>query len=185
MSTITLHNKSFVPYIKEETILKRVEELAKEIENDYGHEPPVCLGVLTGGYVFIADLTRKINAPVEVVFVKMSSYSGTQSVGSIDWQLSVPDLVTGKHVLVIEDIIDTGLSMQHLLLAMEVKKPRSVKVATLLFKPDALQYPIEPDYIGFSIPKDFVVGYGLDYDGLGRNLPELYVLQQEIEAGKP
>ncbi|MCU0441590.1 MAG: hypoxanthine phosphoribosyltransferase [Bacteroidia bacterium] len=184
MSTITLHNKSFVPYIKEETILKRVKELAKQIESDYKQESPICLGVLTGGYVFIADLTRKINTPVQVVFVKMSSYSGTQSVGSIDWQLSVPDLVTNKHVLVIEDIIDTGLSMQHLLLALEVKKPKSVKIATLLYKPDALQYPIKPDYVGFSIPKAFVVGYGLDYDGLGRHLPELYVLQKEVEAGK-
>jgi hypoxanthine phosphoribosyltransferase len=138
---------------------------------------PVLIGVLNGSFIFLSDLVKTISIPIEVSFVKVSSYSGTSSTGVIKNLLGLDIDLQNRSVIIIEDIIDTGLSMKHLLEMILKENPKRVAIATLLLKPDALSHPLNINYIGFEIPNKFVVGYGMDFDGLGRNLPELYQLK--------
>lgn len=174
MSTIHVHDRYFEPFIDSATISDRVKLLAKEISMEYEGRNPLFLAVLNGAFIFAADLLREISLQSEISFVKVASYEGTQSSGTIKQLIGITEELKGRHVIIVEDVIDTGFSMQHILQQVNGSEPASVKVATLLFKPASLKAPIKADYIGFEIPESFVLGYGLDYDGLGRNLPHIY-----------
>ncbi len=158
--------------ISREEIEKRVKELAEEISKDYSREDPLMLGILNGAFVFMADLIREMKVPVEVDFLRVKSYCGT-SAGELEVIMDVPD-VKGKDVIIVEDIIDTGLTMDFLLKRVKKKGAKSVKVCALLDKPSKRVVDVKPDYVGFTIPDYFVVGYGLDYNGRYRELPEIY-----------
>jgi hypoxanthine phosphoribosyltransferase len=175
MGIIKVHDRQFEPFILSDEIEKRVKTIASEIIGEYEGKNPLFLAVLNGAFILAADLLREIHFQSEISFVKISSYQGTQSTETIKELIGFTESLNGRHVIIVEDIIDTGLSMAHILKQVHSFKPASVKVATLLLKRDALKHPIDPDYIGFEIEQKFVVGYGLDYDGLGRNLPHIYV----------
>ncbi len=157
----------------------RLQEIGRLISKEYEGKKPLLLAVLNGSFVFAADLMREITIPAEISFIRLASYHGTQSSGRIQEVVGLYEDITNRHVIIVEDIVDTGRTMEHLLNTLAGQGASSVEVATLLHKPEATETPISLKYVGFSIPQKFVVGYGLDYDGLGRNLPELYCLQAE------
>jgi hypoxanthine phosphoribosyltransferase len=174
---ISIKDKVFVPYITANSLQQRVAEIGAEISKDFEGDCPVLIGVLNGSFIFLSDLVKTISIPIEVSFVKISSYSGTNSTGVVKNLLGLDIDLKDRFVIIVEDIIDTGLSMKHLLEMIQQESPKKVAVATLLLKPEALSYPLNLNYTGFEIPNKFVVGYGMDFDGLGRNLPELYQLK--------
>lgn len=174
---ISIKDKVFVPYISANSLQQRVAEIGAEISKDFNFDCPVLIGVLNGSFIFLSDLAKSISIPIEVSFVKITSYSGTSSTGEIKSLLGLDIDLKNRSVIIIEDIIDTGLSMKHLLEMIQKEGPKKVAIATLLLKPDALSHPLIINYVGFEIPNKFVVGYGMDFDGLGRNLPELYQLK--------
>jgi hypoxanthine phosphoribosyltransferase len=176
-SEVTLKDKTFKVSIPGKEIQNRVMALAAEIESDYKDKKPVIVGVLTGAALFAVDLFRNLTMECELTFVRVSSYNGLNSSGQVTGVMGLKEDISNRHVLVIEDIVDTGETARHLLDELSKSKPASLKLATALFKPAALKHPIKPDYIGFEVPPDFLVGYGLDYDGLGRNLNDIYVLK--------
>lgn len=173
---VTLKDKQFKPYISSEKILAAVKEVAKKINSDLTGESPVFLAVLNGSFMFAADLMKEINLNCEISFVKLASYHGTTSSGTITELIGLNQDLTGRTVIVIEDIVDTGNTLEKLAEILNNKKVKSFKIATAFFKPTAYTKNIKVDYVGMEIPNDFVVGYGLDYDGLGRNLKDVYVL---------
>lgn len=177
MSQIKVHDKVFVPYINAATIANKVQELAAAISKDYEDKRPLFLSVLNGSFVFAADLFRQLTIDAEISFIKLASYKGTRSSGNVITSIGLDEPIYNRHVVILEDIIDTGKTMHEFLPQVQQQGPASVKIATLLTKPSALVYPISPQYMGFEIPDKFVVGYGLDYDGLGRNIPEIYQVQ--------
>lgn len=174
MSIIKVHDRNFEPFIPASKIEECVSAIAQQITNEYKDKNPLFLAVLNGAFILAADLFRKINFQSEISFAKISSYSGTTTTENIKQLIGFSEAIAGRHIIIIEDIIDTGLSMQHVLKQVHEQKPASVKVLTLLFKPKSLKVAITPDYVGFEIEPKFVLGYGLDYDGLGRNLPDIY-----------
>ncbi len=174
---IKIKDKEFVPFISATEIDKRLKEIGEQISKDFQNDNPLIIGVLNGAFMFLSDLSKHITIPVEISFVKMSSYEGTGSTGKVKDLIGLEADLDNRHVIIIEDIVDSGLSMSHLLDIIKSKKPQSVVLATLLFKPEALKYQIDLNYVGFEIPNKFVVGYGLDYDGFGRNIPEIYQLK--------
>ena len=161
-----------------EAISKRVDELAAQINRDYAGKDVVFIGILNGAFLFAADLFKKIDLKARISFVKLASYEGTRSSGSIKELIGWNEDIKGMEVVVIEDIVDTGHTLELIVGELKVRKAANVRIATLLFKPDAYKKTIPVEYVGFSIPNDFVVGYGLDYDGYGRNLPSVYTLVQ-------
>ncbi|RMG87281.1 MAG: hypoxanthine phosphoribosyltransferase [Bacteroidetes bacterium] len=173
---ITLHDLKFEPYLSEATIRERVREVAKAIETDFKGKCPVFLAILNGSFVFAADLIRACNIPSEIAFTKLSSYEGLRSSGEVKMVFGADIDLANRHVIVVEDIIDSGRTMDAFLPALQAKNPASLSLAVLLLKPDALEFPVKADYLGFEIPDKFVVGYGLDYNELGRNLPGIYQL---------
>lgn len=174
--TIALHGKTFRPYMSAEVIAARVTEMGQRVALDYAGIEPVMVVVLKGSAIFAADLARAMLLPLEMEFVRLSSYSGTQSTGVVKALLPLADeLCEGRHLLVVEDIVDTGTTLSKFLPDLHARGAASVKLAALLSKPDARVHEVEIDYLGFEIPNDFVVGYGLDYDELGRNLPGIWV----------
>ncbi|AMS26377.1 hypoxanthine phosphoribosyltransferase [Bacteroidetes bacterium UKL13-3] len=175
MNIIKIHDRLFEPFILNDQIQKRVKLIAEEISKEYEYKNPLFLAVLNGAFMLAADLLREIQFQSEISFVKISSYQGTKSTDSIKELIGFTESLTDRDVIIIEDIVDTGLSMKHILEQVHAHKPASVKVATLLLKKAALKHPVQTDYIGFEIENKFVVGYGLDYDGVGRNLPHIYV----------
>lgn len=176
---IQVLDKKFVPYISVQDIQKRIEAMAEQISQDYAGKELLCLGILNGSFIFAADLFKRIHIPASISFIKLASYKGTSSTGTVITAIGLEEDLNGKEVLIIEDIVDTGKTLTAFLPALLKLNPHTVKICTLLQKPEALQYPLEVDYVGFSIPNKFVVGYGLDYDGYGRNYPEIY---QILEA---
>lgn len=174
---VEIKDKTFIPFLEQDKIQERVNELGKEISKDYARKQPVILGILNGAFMFFSDLAKQITISSELSFIKISSYSGESSTGKVSQMIGLETNLTDRHVIVVEDIVDTGLSMKHLVSMIKEKNPASLAVATLLHKPEAIKHPIKLDYVGFNIPNKFVVGYGLDYDGLGRNLPEIYQLK--------
>lgn len=174
---ISIKDKIFVPYITANSLNRKVAEIGSEISKDFKDDCPVLIAVLNGSFMFLSDLAKSISIPIEISFVKISSYKGIQSTGTVKSLLGIDINLENRSVIIVEDIIDTGLSMKHLMEMVEKEKPKKIAVATLLFKPEALIFPIKVDYTGFEIPNKFVVGYGLDFDGLGRNLPEIYQLK--------
>jgi len=175
---ITIHDKTFTPFISQETIENRIAELATQINTDYEGRKPVFLVVLNGAFLFASELVKNIPLSCEITFVRLSSYSQTESTGKVRQIIGLEEKLTDRDVIIIEDIVDTGLTMHQLLQQIKDLGPSSVEIATLLHKPEAIKKPVDLRYVGFEIPNRFVVGYGLDYDGLGRNLDALYVLPE-------
>ena len=175
---ISVHGRQFRLYISRAEIDSRVQALGARISEDYAGKRPLLLAILNGSFVFAADLFRALRIEAEISFIKIASYEGTSSTGNIVKTIGLVEPVKGRDVLILEDIIDTGRTLYSFLPELALQEPASVKIVTLLSKPEALQHDLLADYVGFEIPNDFVIGYGLDYDGLGRNLPELYTLQQ-------
>ena len=175
---ITIHDKTFTPFISQETIENRIAELATQINTDYEGRKPVFLVVLNGAFLFASELVKNIPLSCEITFVRLSSYSQTESTGKVRQIIGLEEKLTDRDVIIVEDIVDTGLTMHQLLQQIKDLGPSSVEIATLLHKPEAIKKPIDLRYVGFEIPNRFVVGYGLDYDGLGRNLDALYVLPE-------
>jgi len=174
--TIKIKDKAFVPFINENQIKQRISQVGAQITQDFLGKDVVLLGVLNGSFMFMADLCRSIELPVPCTFVKISSYQGTKSSEKVTALLGIQENLENKNVIIVEDIIDTGISMDHMLKQIYDLKPASVSLVTLLFKPEAFRFNYQIDYVCFEIPNKFVVGYGLDYDGLGRNLKEIYQL---------
>jgi hypoxanthine phosphoribosyltransferase len=174
---IQIKDKDFILYISEDMLAKRVQEMGAKISRDFKGQSPLLVGVLNGSFMFLADLAKSISIPVEICFLKISSYQGTASTGKVKDISTLEVDLNGRPVIIVEDIVDTGLSMSYLIEKIRKLGPTSISIATLLTKPDALQYPVKVDYVGFEIPNKFVVGYGLDYDGYGRNLPAIYQLK--------
>jgi hypoxanthine phosphoribosyltransferase len=172
--TITLHDCQFSTYMYEEEIIARIHMLAEQLEQDYDGRNPLFLAVLNGSFMFTADLMKRVNIPCEISFIRMSSYKDMQSTGHVREVLGLTENIEGRDVVVIEDIVDTGHTVNALLQQLREKNPSSIEVITLLMKPECLQHQLDVKYVAKSIPNDFVVGYGLDYNGLGRNLRDIY-----------
>ncbi|WP_297336016.1 hypoxanthine phosphoribosyltransferase [Algoriphagus sp.] len=171
-----INQKLFEIYISKQEIASKIAHLGNRISEDFEGKELIIVGVLNGAFVFLADLCRHITVPTQLSFLRISSYQGLQSSESIEKKMELNEDLSGKHVLIVEDIVDTGISMNFLLNQINSHAPSSISVATLLFKPEAFQFNYPLNYVGFEIPNKFVVGYGLDYDGLGRNLPDIYQL---------
>lgn len=177
MNTIKVLDKEFVPFIQEEKILKRVEELAQKINEDYKDKNPIFIAVLNGSFIFASDLFKKITIPSQISFIKLASYKGTTSTGNVITAIGLEESLKDRHVILLEDIIDTGKTLSEFLPQIQNHGVASLNVAALLMKPEASQYDIPVTYLGFEIENKFVLGYGLDYDGYGRNIPEIYQLK--------
>jgi hypoxanthine phosphoribosyltransferase len=176
MPVIKVHDKSFETYLSEETILQRVKEMAFAISKDYAGKRPLFIAILNGSFMFASDLFKQLTIEAELCFIKLASYKGMKSSGNVVTSIGLEDDLFGKEVIIVEDIVDTGKTLHNFLPKLLHQQPESLKIATLLHKPAATEYPLQLNYIGFDIPNKFVVGYGLDYDGLGRNLKEIYQL---------
>lgn len=177
---VTYNGLKFEPYIENATIKARIKTIADEIKRDYNDSCPLFLCVLNGAFAFASDLflqTEGLNA--EISFIRLKSYEGMDSTGEVKEVLGLKENIEGRTVILIEDIIDTGITMHNLVATLKEKNPAQIKIATLLFKPESLQRDIKPDYVGFEIPSKFIIGYGLDIDGLARNLPDIYVLKED------
>lgn len=176
MDKVKVRDREFAISIPEEQILKRVADVAAEISHDLKDERPIFLAVLNGSFVFAADLLRAITIPCEISFISLSSYTGTQSTGKVKQLIGLKENIEGRTVVIVEDIVDSGLTMKSLLATLSDKKPKAVHIASLLVKPGNLKVDLDIPYCCFKIPNDFIVGYGLDYDGEGRNLRSIYTV---------
>jgi hypoxanthine phosphoribosyltransferase len=177
MSNITVLDKEFVPYISEAEIQEKISALAQQLNKEYEGKKPIFLSILNGSFLFTADLFKQITIDVEVCFIKLASYKGTTSSGNVVTAIGLDANISGRDIIILEDIIDTGKTLHHFLPQLASNQPASIKIAVLLNKTEALAYPVKVDYACFDIPNKFVVGYGLDYDGLGRNTKAIYQLK--------
>ena len=175
-NTIQVKDKTFAVSIPQEKIISEVKRVAGEISRDYAGREPVFLAVLNGSFVFAADLLREISLPCEISFVRLASYQGVSTTGEIREIMGLNIEITGRPVVIVEDIVDTGLTMAHMLETLKKHNPSSVDICTLLLKPGKLQVDLDIRYCCMQIPNDFIVGYGLDYDGFGRNTKDIYTL---------
>ena len=176
MKEIRILDKKFKELLTEKDIQKRIEELAGQLNRDLGGKDVVFLGILNGAFLFAADLFRRIDFPARISFVKLASYEGTSSSGSIKELIGWNEDIKNKTIVIVEDIVDTGNTLERIVGELVIRKAAEVRIAAMLFKPAAYTKDIPLDYIGFEIPNDFVVGYGLDFNGFGRNLPSVYTL---------
>ncbi|MFZ4798432.1 MAG: hypoxanthine phosphoribosyltransferase [Bacteroidia bacterium] len=175
--TVQVKDLHFEPFISHHSIQARVVELANRLTVDYHGKNPVFLSVLNGSFMFTSDLMKSFLAPCEISFIKLASYEGTESSGDVKTLIGINSNIANRHVIIIEDIVDTGTTVKKILEMVWQHKPASVKIMTLLFKPEAFKENMEIDYVGFEIDNKFVVGYGLDYDGFGRNMNQIYVVK--------
>ncbi len=175
---IHLHDKTFVPFISSEELNFAIKNLAKQMDDDFFDEVPVFIGVLNGAFMVLSDLLKEYRGMCEVSFVKLSSYEGTQTTNQVKQLIGINENLEGRTVVIVEDIIDTGNTIEELKAIFKGKNVKHLKIATLFLKPDAYKKEIKIDYVGIRIPNKFIVGYGLDYDGLGRNLPDVYQLAE-------
>jgi hypoxanthine phosphoribosyltransferase len=176
MPAIKLHNKTFDTYISEDEIQEKVKQIASELNRDYKDKKPLFIPILNGSFMFAADLFKYLTIDAEVSFIKLASYKGMKSSGNVITAIGLDMDLFDREVIIVEDIVDTGKTLHEFLPKLDHQQPKSMKIAALLHKPEALQYPLKIDYLGFSIPNKFVVGYGLDFDGLGRNYKDIYQL---------
>jgi hypoxanthine phosphoribosyltransferase len=176
MGVIKVHDKTFETYLSDKAILQRVGEIAAAINKEYAGKKPLFIAILNGSFMFAADLFKQLTIEAELCFIKLASYKGMKSSGKVVTSIGLEEDIFGKDVIIVEDIVDTGKTLHRFLPKLVHQQPRSLKIATLLHKAEATEYPLVLDYVGFIIPNKFVVGYGLDFDGLGRNLREIYQL---------
>lgn len=176
---VTIGDLTFEIFLTDEEILQETASLGKQLSADYAGKDLVFIAVLNGAFMFASDLMKNVSIPAEISFVKVSSYTGLTNSEEIKELIGLNTNIQGKHVVLIEDIVDTGNTIDKLLVSLEKENPLSVKVCTLLYKPEAFKGINKPDYVGFSIPNAFVLGYGLDYNELGRNLNAIYQLKKE------
>ena len=173
---IQVHDKRFKPYLSADEIDRAVKRVASEINRDYEGKHPLFIAILNGSFMFASDLFKELTIDAELCFIKLASYKGMKSTGHIVTAIGLDTELFGREVIIIEDIVDTGKTLSEFLPQLYHQQPASLKIAALLHKPEASRYPINIDYLGFSVPDKFLLGYGLDYDGLGRNLREIYQL---------
>ncbi len=178
-NTIKVHGRNFVPYITDDEIRAKIKEVAARINQDYAGKNPLFIAILNGSFMFAADLLKEIDIDAEISFIKLASYKGTKSSGQVLTAIGLDNEVHDKDVIIIEDIVDTGKTLNTFLPQLLNQNPRSLKLVTMLHKKEATEYDVPIDYVCFEIPNKFVVGYGLDYDGLGRNYKDLYQLDEE------
>ena len=180
MKEVTYEGLCFEPYITKDKIDARVAELGKEIVRDCGGKTPLFVCVLNGAFPFASDLFRAVESiDAEITFIRLKSYEGTESSGTVKEVIGLHEDIKGRTVIVVEDIVDTDDTIYRLIKDLEKKEPADIRIATLLFKPDALVRPVKPDYVGFNIPTKFIIGYGLDLNGKARNLNDIYILKEE------
>lgn len=179
MSRVTIKDKTFETSIPESEILQRVKAVAARINKDMEGKNPLFLAVLNGAFVFAADLMREITIPCEISFVKLASYQGTTSTGKVTEVIGINEDLAGRDIIIVEDIVDTGLTMKRMVETLGTRKPASIHICALLVKPDKLQVDLDIEYAAMEIPNDFIVGYGLDYDQQGRNLKDIHTLVKE------
>ena len=179
MESIQIKDKKFAISITEEQILKEVDRVAAEINRDLKDKNPLFLSVLNGSFMFTSDLMKRITIPCEISFVKLASYQGISSTGKITEVIGVNEDISGRCVVIVEDIVDTGLTMQRLLETLGTRNPKEIHIASLLVKPEKLQVPLNIKYAAMNIPNDFIVGYGLDYNEQGRNLKDIYTIKED------
>lgn len=179
MSRVKILDKTFETSMPEMQIKARIKELGQQISKDMEGKNPLFLAVLNGAFIFAADLLREISIPCEISFVKLASYQGTTSTGKVHEVIGINENLSGRTVVIVEDIVDTGRTMKQMLESLGTRNPAEVHICTLFVKPDKVEEDLTIDYAAFSIPNDFIVGYGLDYDQQGRQLPEIYTLVNE------
>ena len=176
MSTVKIHDKTFRTSIPESEILRRVKAVAERINHDMADKNPLFLAVLNGSFIFAADLLREITIPCEISFVKLASYAGTTSTGKVTEVIGINENLAGRHIIIVEDIVATGRTMQRMIETLGTRNPASVHICTLLVKPEKLEVDLNIEYAALEIPNEFIVGYGLDYDQQGRNLRDIYTI---------
>jgi hypoxanthine phosphoribosyltransferase len=177
---IQVLDKQFEVLISQHEIEQKIKILAHELSEKYTNKNPIFLGILNGSFMFAAELFKNLSIEAEICFLRVQSYTETASTGLVKEVLGLTESIENKDVVILEDIVDTGITMEQILLTLKAKNPRSIAIATLLFKPKALQKPVTVDYFCFEIEPKFVIGYGLDYNGLGRNLADIYVLKESL-----
>ena len=176
MANIQIYDKTFKPYISEKDIREKINELANCLSRDYQDKNPIFIAVLNGAFMFAADIFKSLNIHAEISFIKLASYKGMKSSGQVITAIGLDIEIFDRHVVILEDIVDTGKTLHEFLPQLWHQQPASIKIAALLHKPEGTVFPLKVDYAGFEIPDKFVVGYGLDYNGLGRNTPSIYQL---------
>jgi len=176
MGIVQIKDKQFKTSIPEAVILEKVKQVADKINADMKDKNPLLLAVLNGSFVFAADLMRMLTIPCEISFVKLASYEGTTSTGKITEVIGINEDLTNRTVIIVEDIVDTGLTMKRMIETLGTRNPESIHICTLLLKPEKLKEDIDVEYVAMEIPNDFIVGYGLDYDQQGRNLRDIYTV---------
>ncbi|MBL0357131.1 MAG: hypoxanthine phosphoribosyltransferase [Chitinophagaceae bacterium] len=179
MSIIKVIDKEFKPFITAAEIDIRIKDMAAQINTDYKGKKPIFIAILNGSFMFASDLFKSISIEAEICFIKLASYKGTKSTGNVITSIGLDEPLQGRHVVIVEDIVDTGNTLTKFLPQLYNQQPASLKIAALLQKPEALEHPLDIHYIGFSVPNKFLLGFGLDYDGLGRNLAEIYQLVED------
>ena len=184
METIKIHDKWFRTSYTETEILKHIKEVADRINNDMKGKNPLFLAVLNGSFMFAADLMKMINIPCEISFVKLASYEGTMSTGKIKEVFGINEDISGRTIIIVEDIVESGLTMKRMIDTLGTRNPESVHICTLLLKPERLQVNLDIEYAAMKIPNDFIVGFGLDYDRQGRNLRDIYTLVEDVADDK-
>lgn len=176
MSFIRVHDKLFDPYLTQEEIQTRVSFIAEQLNSDYEGKKPLFIPILNGSFIFASDLFKKLHIEAEICFIKLASYKGSKSTGTVVTAIGLDHQLFGRDVIIVEDIVDTGKTLTEFLPQLYHQQPASLRIVSLLHKAEATKYPVNIDYLGFTIPDKFVVGYGLDYNGLGRNIPEIFKL---------
>ena len=176
MPVIKVHDKQFTPYLTEADITRQIKSIAEKINKDYEGKRPLFIAILNGSFMFASDLFKLIEIEAEINFIKLASYKGTKSTGNVVTSIGLDESLKDKHVIILEDIVDTGKTLHEFLPQLINQQPASLKIAALLHKPEALVHDIRIDYLGFNVPNKFLLGYGLDFDGLARNLKEIYQL---------